>query len=948
MTAEESPVPVDSTDVQEIMQTPTDWIEDRLNEMTLEEKIGQLMMSRANGYYVSSESDQFQRLVHLVSERKVGGLVFFQGDVHTTAVMINQLQQLAKVPLLIAADFEWGSAMRIRRATRFPEAMALGATRDTLLAFLMAKAIAKESRAIGIHQIFAPVADVNVNPDNPVINTRSFGEHPKLVADMASALTHGLQAGGVIATAKHFPGHGDTRIDSHIGLPTLNVTQERLDSVELFPFRRLVRDGVLSIMVAHLDIPQVSGKKGLPATLTPEIQYELLQKRLGFDGLTVTDALDMGTVVNQFGSDSIAIKAIDAGADVLLILPDEDAAAHALMTAVQRGRISEARINHSVRKILTLKQWVGLDEKKIVDVENISNVVATPSHLQLAKDIARSSITLLKNDNVVPLERFGRKKILNVIVSDVEDYRTEIHRPTTSYSNERVGDYFTAQLRRRTNAIVTVQLNPSSNLMVIDSIVKLADNSDIILLPIFSKTRSGSGKIGLAQPLIDAVNRLIKRNKPSIIAAMGSPYVVRSFADAQAYLCSYSDAEAVTEATVEALFGEIPLKGRLPVTIPAMFPYGSGIVSPQFVLRRDLPESVGFDGDRLAAVDSIIKSAIKDSAFPGAQLVIVKDGAIVTERAYGMLEYGSTSSLSTKNSIYDVASLTKVVATTSAVMKLYDEGKLGLDDLVVKYIPEFGNRGKSNITLRNLLLHNAGLPAFKRLYLTCTSSQEALDSVYNTELTYQSGDSTVYSDFGFIVLGNIVQRITGTSLDTYIDSVFFKPLGMMQTMFNPPESLWAQIAPTELDTLLRKSMVRGVVHDENAWMLGGISGHAGLFSTASDLAIFMQMLMSGGRYGGKQYLKPETITLFTTKQSKKSTRALGWDIKTVNGYSSAGSLFSETSFGHTGFTGTSIWTDPEKKIFVILLTNRVHPTRNNPKIMQIRPAVHDEVMRALD
>jgi CubicO group peptidase (beta-lactamase class C family) len=327
---------------------------------------------------------------------------------------------------------------------------------------------------------------------------------------------------------------------------------------------------------------------------------------------------------------------------------------------------------------------------------------------------------------------------------------------------------------------------------------------------------------------------------------------------------------------------------------------------------------------------------------------VVKEGAIVLNKSFGNREYSNPKSQISNLTSYDLASLTKVIVTTTAIMKLYDEQRLGLDDLVTKYIPEFGNHAKEKITIRNLLLHNSGLPAFKRLYATCKSSQEVLDSVFQTELIYKPGDSTVYSDFGFITLGKIVERISGQTLDEYCRINFFEPLGMKQTMFNPPESLWTNIAPTENDSLLRKKLVRGVVHDENAYTLGGVSGHAGLFSTASDLAIFMQMLMNGGSYGGEQYLKPETIQLFTTKQGTKSTRALGWDTKSVEGYSSAGKYFNEKSFGHTGFTGTSIWADPTRNLFVILLTNRVHPMRANTKISAIRPLVHNTIIQALN
>jgi beta-glucosidase-like glycosyl hydrolase/CubicO group peptidase (beta-lactamase class C family) len=903
-------------------------------------------MSRAYGYYYSDQSDEFKRLERLVKEQKVGGLIFFQGDVYETATLINRFQDMSDLPLLIGSDFEWGSAMRIRRSTRFPEAMAIGATLDTALAFKVGEAIGKESRALGVHQVFAPVVDVNNNPDNPVINTRSFGENQYLVADMASAFAIGLQSGGAISTAKHFPGHGDTQTDSHLDLPIISQTKSRLDSVELYPFRRLIDQHIPSIMVAHLEVPYLETKK-IPATLSPSIITGFLKADLGFKGLVVTDALDMGAIVNGFGPDSAAVKAVDAGVDLLLVLPDEEKAIDAIENAVIKGRISEARINESVAKILKFKWSMGLSANRFVDLKKIPEVVATPEHLAIAKQVARNSITVLKNDSILPLERFGMKQILEVVVADAENYRTEIHRPSTSSPNEAVGDYFTAQLKRRYTNLQTIKINPSSDSLDFKSVFKKANDADLIVCPVFSKARSGSGAFGFPPGIIGVVDSLTKLGKPMALISLGSPYVIGAFPNAGSVVCTYSDCEVSTEAIVEALFGEIPTGGKLPVTIPGLFSYGCGIDLSQSILRKDIPENAGMNRDSLARLDSIMSEAIQDHVFPGGQLLVAKDGAVVYNKSFGSFEYNSKSTKVSASTIYDIASVTKVIATTSAIMRLYDEEKIQLDDSVVKHIPEFGSNGKEKITIRNLLLHNGGLPAFKRLYLTCKSPKEVLDSVYQTETIYPVGDSTVYSDFDFILLGKIVETISGVTLDKYVDSVFFKPLGMTSTIYNPPSSIWREITPTEYDSVYRKRLIQGEVHDENAFALGGISGHAGLFSTASDLSIFLQMIMNGGSYAGKQYLKPETVKLFTTRQSKNSTRALGWDTKTMNGYSSAGSLFGEKSFGHTGFTGTSVWVEPEKNIFVILLTNRVYPTRNNSKIMQIRPKVHDAVMKAV-
>ena len=810
--------------------TGKEWREHALKRLSLREKISQMIMPRAYGYYYSNQSDEFKRLERLVKEQKVGGLIFFQGDVYETAMLINRLQEISDLPLLIGSDFEWGSAMRIRRGTRFPEAMALGATRDTALAFKTGEATGRESRALGIHQVFAPVADVNNNPKNPVINTRSFGQNQHLVADMASAFAAGLQSVGVLATAKHFPGHGDTQTDSHLDLPIIDQTRLRLDSLELFPFRRLIDENIPSIMVAHLEVPSLESKK-VPATLSPSIITGLLKNELGFHGLVITDALDMGAVVNGFGTDSVAVKAVEAGVDILLVLPDEEEAIDAISDAVKNGRISESRIDESVGKILEYKWLMRLAINRFVDLKKIPEILGTPEHLALAKEIARSSVTVLKNESILPLDHAGFKNILLVTVSDVENYRTEVHRTSTSVPNEAVGDYFAAQLKKRIPIFQMAKISPMSDSLDFKSAIKKAKDADMVLCPVFSKARAGS--VGLPPDMIRVVDSLANSGKPMVLVAMGSPYLAGAFRNAGAVVCAYSDCEVSTEAVVEALFGEIRTSGKIPVTIPNSFEYGAGIDLAQSVLRRDSPANVGMNRDSTARLDSIVNEAIQDHAFPGAQLLVAKDGAVVYNKSFGSFQYSSGSPKVNGSTMYDLASVTKVIATTTAIMRLFDESKIQLDDPVIKYIPEFGNKGKEKISVRNLLLHNGGLPAFKRLYLTCRSSQEILDSVYQTEMIYRTGDSTVYSDFDFILLGKIVEKITGVALDKYVDSIFFKPLGMLSTIFssiggsasggNPQSSILKKIAPTEYDSVYRKRLIQGEVHDENAFALGGVS-----------------------------------------------------------------------------------------------------------------------------
>ena len=927
-----------------------DWVETTLEHLTLEQKVAQMVVPKVFCSYISTESDEWKRLAYLVKDVKVGGIIVYAGDVYETAMIINQLQALADVPLLVSADFERGLAMRIRRATAFPDAMALAATRDTSLVYRMGRTVAEESRALGVHQDYAPVADVNVNPDNPIINTRSFGEDPNWVAGMASAFSRGLQDGGVIATAKHFPGHGDVSVDSHLGLPVLAATPQRLDTMELVPFRALIGTGIQSVMVGHIGVPSIDSS-GLPATLSPKLVSSLLEQRMGFHGLVVCDAIEMFGVLNSFRLDEASVRAVEAGIDVLLAPPpgSEMTVVDAVKNAVLTGRLSEERINMSVKKILAIKKSLGLDENRMTDISAIPAMIGTPDHWQVARDVARASVTVLKNDNVIPLQRIDSiGRIALAVVSDNDDYRTEVNRPGAPLvTNERVGSYFAAQLRRRFKNVETFRIDPRSNASEVDSILTSVKAADVIVCPVYVKARSGSGKFGLPPHIIDWTNTLALQGKPTVFIAMGSPYTLGALKNGSAYLCTYSDGELSTDAAVEALFGEIPIRGRLPVTIPGLYARGSGINVPAATLREDSPVTVGFDSMKLVRLDSLIQRAIGDSAFPGAQLLVARDGSVVYNKAFGRLEYSPASRAVDKATMYDLASLTKVVATTSAILRLYEENCLRLEDSVVWYLPEFGNHGKEGITVRNLLMHNSGLPAFKKLYSTAATPQAVLDSVYNSELIYSPGDSTLYSDFGFIVLGKIVETITGKPLDRYVSETFFQPLGMTRTMFTPPKSLWSNIAPTELDTVWRKALVWGTVHDETAALLGGVAGHAGLFSTASDLAVFAQMMLDKGFYGGRNYLKPESFVLATTKQDTNSTRALGWDTRTPTGYSSAGALFGLQSFGHTGFTGTSIWVDPGRNLFVIFLTNRAYPTRDNTKIYKIRPELHDVVISAL-
>jgi beta-glucosidase-like glycosyl hydrolase/CubicO group peptidase (beta-lactamase class C family) len=915
--------------------------------MTLEAKVGQVIMVRVNAYYTASENEGVARILRLIRDNGIGGVVLSQGDVYEAAHLLNDLQSHAAVPLLVSADLERGLAMRVRRGTPFPDAMALGATRNPDFAYSVAQVVAREARALGIHQNYAPIADINTNPANPVINTRAFGDDVALVQQMVAAFVRGTRDGGMLSTTKHFPGHGDTGQDSHLELPIIPLSRARLDSVELSPFRMAIQSGTNAIMIAHVGVPTLERNQDRPASLSASVINGLLRKDLGFSGLVVSDAMEMQGVLREYSVGQSTVMALQAGTDIVLLPRDADIAGNAVVAAVKNGTLSEESLNVSVKRILKTKQALGLNESRFADYGAIGGIVGVPQHWQLSRDISRNAVTLLRDDGVaLPLSRYEGRRVLSLVVTDSEDSQNEIDRQGAARLCEPTGSYFTGLLSRRLGRIETVRLTPVSEQSDFDAALNKMKRMDLIILSTFVKVRTSSGRIGLPDRLQGFLASAGRLKRPTVVVAFGSPYSAAYFPQADALVCAYGDGEPLVEATAEALCGEVGFRGKLPVTIPGAFTFGSGIVRPPQRLRRADPAEAGFDASRLRRVDSIAYAGIRDSAFSAAQIAVVRDGLLVWDKSYGTYSYDAATREIGASSLFDLASLTKVVGTTTAVMKLYDQKKILLDDPVSKYIPQFSEGPKAAITLRHLLLHRGGFPPFRKFW-EFASPTTMLDSVYATPLIATPGDSTVYSDLGFITLGKVVEKVSGMSLAAFLQKWFFGPLGMDNTMYTPPENMRSRAVATERDTIWRKRMIRGSVHDENAAFLGGISGHAGLFSTAGDLAVFIQMLLNGGLYDGVRYLNDTTIDRFVKVKLTGQERFLGWDMKSAMG-SSAGTLFSPSSFGHTGFTGTSIWVDPDRKLAVIFLTNRVHPTRANSKIFRIRPALHDAVISSLN
>jgi beta-glucosidase-like glycosyl hydrolase/CubicO group peptidase (beta-lactamase class C family) len=910
------------------------WARDTLKRLTLEEKAAQMVGVRAMGLYSHPRAADARKLRHLVRDVKVGCVVVFESEVDSLPRLLNELQSLADVPLLVAADMERGMAFRIRRGVvPMPYAMAVGATRSDDAARFAGEVAAREGRALGLHWAFAPVADVNSNPANPVINVRSYGEDPALVARLTSAFVAGARAGGLMTTAKHFPGHGDTDEDSHLSLPTVGADRQRIEAVELLPFRRAVEAGVDAVMLGHIAVPALD-PSGAPATLSAPMSAELLRRELGFGGLVVTDAMEMGGARGAWSGEAV-VRAVLAGADFILLPRDPEVAVRALVRAVREGQLAPERIDLSVLRILQTKERLGLHKDRRVDPAGVSGSVGRPEDVERALEIARRSMTLVRNEGgVLPLRAEEPVRLLHLVMSS--DAR-----------NDAIQGIPEEELQDRRVAVRTVSLGPEVSEETAARIVAEAADFTHVVASCFVRVAASKGTADMSASHARLLRALRAAGPPVIVVSFGSPYLLRQFPDIPVYLCAYGSAESSQRAAVGALFAEYAVEGRLPVTLPGIYPYGHGLEMPrrEMTLRVARPDEVGFRGDGLAGVDSVMERAVAERAFPGGVVAVGRDGALVHLRAFGRLSYDPDAAEARTDTIYDLASLTKVVVTSTAAMILVDEGRLDVSRPVSAFLPRFRGAGKGKVAVENLLTHSSGLDWWAPLYQDTTGKQAYVERIQAMELTYPTGTRSLYSDLGLILLGEVLERVAGEPLDVFAQKRIFEPLGMKDTTYRPGPALLARIAPTERDPW-RGRVVRGEAHDENAFAMGGVAPHAGLFGSAPDLARFAQMLLNGGVLEHKRIVSREVVEQFTRRAGiPGSTRGLGWD--TPHPDSSAGEKLSPRSFGHTGFTGTSMWIDPERKLFVILLTNRVHPTRENNAIREVRRAVADAVVDGL-
>ncbi len=943
------------------------WVDSIYSTLTNEERIGQLFMVAA---YSGGRNYNEDLITELLNAHQVGGLIFMQGGPARQAVLTNKYQHLAQVPLLIGMDGEWGLGMRLDSITHFPRQMMLGATRDTGLMYKMASAIAYQCNRMGVHINFAPDVDVNNNPANPVINSRSFGEDKRLVARMGSAYVRGLQNNGVMACAKHFPGHGNTSVDSHKDLPLINGSMAELDSVELYPFKQVISEGVKSIMVAHLEVPALENAPHIATSLSQKTITGLLKNKLHYKGLIVTDALNMKGLTKYFPTGEADLRAFLAGNDMLLYPEDVPAAILKINQAVNAGTITPERLEESVKKILAAKYDAGLAKWKDIESENIVNDLNQYTD-NIKKLVAKSAVTLVSDENQI-------LKKLNVTMRiGYVGVNTDENTPLWAALEDRFDD-------------VSIDLLPHDAeahdaQLLLD---KMASYSSVIV-GVHNVSIRPSHNYGLSDEAI-AFLKVAGCLDNVMIVLMGNAYATQYFCGANSLIVGYEDDTLSQEAVADVLLKKSRARGKLPVTAcaegksvcPSPFLLKTVLRAPSTTLRHVFPSAAGVvKPDALHHLDMFMARCIAEGVFPGCRVLAARYGNVFYDKAFGYLDYEKQHKVDS-NTLYDMASCTKVLATNISVMKLYEEGKLDLNKRIVDYLPEAKGTNKANIRIKELLLHQAGLqgwiPFYKDIlekggkikenlfrtkeepeYTTHVARNVYLLDSYIDTMWSQIYSSKrrnigkmVYSDLDFIFLAEIVERITDKSLDEYVSEVFYKPMRLKNIMYNPLNSRIAtNIAPTEIEKAFRASEIRGYVHDPGAAMLGGVAGHAGLFSTAHDVAAIFEMLLNKGMYGETRFLKEATVHEFTAYKSKVSHRGLGFDkpLQDADNGGPAGDRCSALAFGHQGFTGTCVWADPASGVVFVFLSNRVHPSGSNWKInkLNVRTVAQDYIYESL-
>ena len=951
------------------------WVDSVYNALTLEERFGQLFMVAA---YSNLGQKHVDEISNLVSEYKIGGLIFMQGGPHRQSVLTNKYQALAKTPLMIAMDAEWGPSMRLDSCTKFPRQMVLGAMQNDSIMYEMGAAVADQLIRIGVHINFAPVIDVNSNPNNPVIGTRSFGENKHRVSSLGIAYTNGMQDNHVMGVAKHFPGHGDTGSDSHLTLPVLKHSRQRMSEIELFPFRELFKGGVKGVMVAHLHVPVYDDRKNQATTLSKYVVTDLLQKELGFEGLIFTDALGMQGVAKFHKPGDVDVLAFHAGNDVLLFSEDVPKAIKKLTRDYKKKKIKEEDLERRVKKILKAKYWFGLNKYKPIDLENLYADMNKPKYDAILDQIYFNATTLVKNDkNIVPIKQLENKKFASLTIGKSEN---DVFQKTLDKYIKH--EHFTIENRQDQKSFFSIQ----SQLR----------EFDVITVSLRNMNNSRKYNYGISNATLKFLNEL-RATKDIILVVHGNGYALKNFEDFNTVICTYDDKEAARKVTPQLIFGAEGFKGKTPVSASENIKEGMGIETKSLQrLGFTHPEGVSLSSRMLSWVDTICNVAVREEATPGCQVIVAKDGKVVLQKNYGYFTYDKKKPVE-DNTIYDIASITKVAATLHYVMKLVDDEKIDINEKASTYLEELKGTNKEFLSIKEILSHQAGLTPYIPHWRKTLDEKKQLDPKFYSKFQDDSlftnyvctdlycvsslRDSlwlwTIssdlrepvnlpkkkrkrkkfkleqyafdykYSDLGFYIMRELAERVGSEQIQEYVANNFYKPLGAETLGYLPLDRFdKEQITPTENDKLFRKHLIQGFVHDQGAALMAGVGGHAGLFSNALDLAKMMQMDLNGGEYGGSNYLKESTLDAFNRRyfeekisyngvDSIRNRRVLGWDKPVFKGERGGptSNLVSQQTFGHTGFTGTAAWVDPEHNLVYIFLSNRVHPDSNNKKLI---------------
>ena len=954
---------IDNIKAVDYKQKQALWADSVLNTLSMEQKIGQLFMIAA---YSNRNENDYKKIEEQVKKYHLGGIIFFQGNPLKQAELTNRYQSAASIPLMVGIDGEWGLGMRLDDAFSFPKAITLGATGDDDLIEKMAFEIGKQCKRLGVHINFAPDADINSNPKNPVINFRSFGESVPNVTRLSLAYARGMRKANVMGSAKHFPGHGDTGEDSHFALPVLNHSLKHLNQIETIPFRALIEDSIASVMIGHLHVPALDISPNTPASISGKVINDYLKKEMNFKGLVVTDALNMRGLLKYYPTGQAEVKAFQAGNDLLLQTANLPVAYDALLKKFQDSTLSIADLDHKVRKILMSKYWVGLNKYKPIDLRNLLSDLNNQHSKDLVQKIFDKAITIVKDDDgLLPLANSPNVRYASLTIGGKAD---NVFQKTMSYYSN-INNY-------------NIPFKPSKA-SDWTWVIEQAAKNDLVIVGVHEMHNMDSRNFGVVPETIKILRELQKNTKV-VVCVFGNPYSLKLFDEFDTVICGFEDEPEAQVATANVIFGINGATGKIPVNTLALdgkVNYGID-TKPLGRVGLGIASDVGMSQIKLNQIRLIANGAIENKEFPGCQVLVARKGKVVFYESFGNQRYGINEPVDSRT-IFDLASLTKVTATLQAIMMLYDQKKLDINLKVSQYLPELLNSNKKDITVKDLLLHQAGLKAFVPFYEKTKNNSGDLNAKYFLRTTenknylkvadslfvnpiikdsvfhwiIQSGlvsglnnPKYLYSDLGLILLQRVVEKISGQTLDVYVDKNFYEPLGMYNTGFNITTKVPLQnISPTEIISDFRKVAIRGTVHDPNAALLGGVAGHAGLFSNTWDLVKLFQMDLNKGFYEETRYFSPKTIDYFTSRQSNISHRGLGWN-KPSKDDGSVSQYASESTYGHTGFTGTAAWIDPEKQLIYIFLSNRVYPSAENNKILKnkTRKRIHDLVYESFE